>query len=47
MPKFIAENPYDFEFGICTMPSDNMNSIMTHEYGQDFVRKMIEKHAIE
>ena len=29
------------------MPSDNMNMVMTHEFGNDFVRKMLERHSIE
>lgn len=47
LPKHIHENPWDVEFGCGTLPSDNMNMIMTHEFEHAFVYKQQQKLAIE
>jgi hypothetical protein len=43
LPRFIEENKYKVEFGISTLPSDSMNMVMTNEFGNDFIRKMLHK----
>ena len=47
LPTHIGSNLDAFQFGICTMPSDNMGMVMTNEFGNDFARKMVERAAIE
>jgi hypothetical protein len=47
LPKHIQENMHAFQFGIGTLPSDNMNMVMTHEFEHAFVSKLRQKQAIE
>ena len=35
------------QFGIGTLPSDNMNMVMNNDFGNDFIRKMKDKKLIE
>lgn len=47
LPKNIMEQLDVVKFGCGTLPSDNMNMVMTHEFANDFVRKMKERKIIE
>ena len=47
LPRYIQNNINTIQFGVGTLPSDNMNMVMYNEFGQDFVRKMKEKSTIE
>lgn len=43
LPQYIRENINSVQFGITTLPSDNMNMVMTNEFQHDFVRKVVER----
>ena len=47
LPKHIHANPYSVEFGVGTLPSDDMNMIMTHEFEHAYVYKQAQKLHIE
>ena len=47
LPQYIRENINKVQFGITTLPSDNMNMVMTNEFQHDFVRKVVERQAVE
>ena len=47
LPQYIRDNINTVQFGITTLPSDNMNMVMTNEFQHDFVRKVIERQAVE
>lgn len=47
LPSYVSSNLEGYEFGIGTLPSDNMGMVMTNEFGNDFIRKMMERQAIE
>lgn len=47
LPKHIIQNKQNVQFGINTLPSDNMNMVMQNDFGHDFIRKMQERKAIE
>lgn len=47
LPKYVRQNLDKIEFGITTLPSDNMNMVMNNDFGADFVRKMHERKTIE
>ena len=40
LPKNIMEQIDSVKFGCGTLPSDNMNMVMTHDFANDFIRKM-------
>jgi hypothetical protein len=41
------KNLDEIQFGVGTLPSDNMTLVMNNEFGNDFIRKMTEKKIIE
>ena len=47
LPKYINENKYGVQFGIGSLPSDDMNMIMKNGFGLDFERKVNERREIE
>ncbi len=47
LPKHVRQNLDQIQFGCGTLPSDNMNMVMTHEFEHAFVRKMRERQTIE
>lgn len=47
LPSHLTSNMGSHEFGIGTLPSDNMGMVMNNEFGNDFIRKMMERQAIE
>lgn len=47
LPKFVRENLNQIQFGCGTLPSDNMNMVMTHEFEHAFVKKMRDRQNIE
>jgi hypothetical protein len=47
LPKFIRDNKFGVQFGIGTLPSDDMNMIMTNEFGLEFERRINERKEIE
>lgn len=47
LPKYIQENRYDVQFGCGTLPSDNMNMVMQHEFEHAYVFKQQQRVAIE
>jgi len=40
LPRHIRENIDKVAFGCGTLPSDNMNMVMTHEFEHAFVNKL-------
>ena len=47
LPRYIRDNSDAVQFGVTTLPSDNMNMVMNNEFGHDFVKKMMERKMIE
>ena len=47
LPRHIRDNLGDIQFGVGTLPSDNMNMVMTHEFEHAFLSKMKQKQTIE
>lgn len=47
LPRYIKDNQETIQFGITTLPSDNMNMVMNNEFGHDFVKKMMQRKTIE
>jgi hypothetical protein len=47
LPKHIRLNKYGVQFGIGTLPSDDMNMVMRNEFGQEFERRIRERKDIE
>jgi len=47
LPKYIRENINTIQFGVGTLPSDNMKMVMNNEFNHDFVRKLKERQTIE
>lgn len=47
LPRFIEDNKYAVQFGCGTLPSDNMNMIMHHEFEHAYVHKQTQRMAIE
>lgn len=43
LPKYIRDNINTVEFGVGTLPSDDMNMVMYNEFNHDYVRKMQER----
>lgn len=43
LPKYIRDNINVVSFGCGTLPSDNMNMVMTHEFEHAFVNKLKQK----
>jgi hypothetical protein len=43
LPKYITDNINTVEFGVGTLPSDDMNMVMYNEFNHDFVRKLQER----
>lgn len=46
LPAHILANKLAVQFGQGTLPSDNMNMVMTHEFQNDFNQKMNDKRMI-
>ena len=47
LPKHIMDNVERIQFGISTLPSDNMKMVMNNEFNHDFIRRLKEKQIIE
>ena len=47
LPKYIRDNVNTVQFGISTLPSDNMTMVMNNGYGHDFLRKLKERKSVE
>ena len=47
LPKHIRDNKQLIQFGVGTLPSDNMKMIMNNDFQHDFVRRLKEKQIIE
>ena len=47
LPKHIRENVQHIQFGVGTLPSDNMKMIMNNDFQHDFIRRLKEKQIIE
>ena len=47
LPDNVRSNLDVIQFGCGTLPSDNMNMVMTHEFEHAFVKKMKERQTIE
>ena len=43
LPKHIMENIQQVQFGVGTLPSDNMKMVMNNEFNHDFIRRLKEK----
>lgn len=46
LPRHILDHKFAVQFGQGTLPSDNMNMVMTHEFQQNFNQKMNDKKMI-
>jgi len=40
LPRHLKEEPHKVSFGCGTLPSDNMNMVMTHEFEHAYVHKL-------
>ena len=47
LPQHIQDNLLNVQFGCGTLPSDNMNMVMTHQFEHAYVDKIRAKRAIE
>lgn len=47
LPRHLEEHKYAVSFGCGTLPSDNMNMIMHHDFEHAYVHKQVQRMAIE
>lgn len=47
LPRYLEDNKYSVSFGCGTLPSDNMNMIMHHEFEHAYLYKQQQRMAIE
>jgi len=43
LPKHIRENVGLIQFGVGTLPSDNMKMVMNNDFQHDFIKRLKEK----
>lgn len=47
LPRYLEEHKHNVSFGCGTLPSDNMDMIMHHEFEHAYVYKQQQRQAIE